>query len=208
MHAAARGHWRQARWSACATAAFTPRSAPKSKLARGSTLISTCGYSFSRGRCFGERRLVRAQRAQHLQRRHDAVAGRVVVEADDVPRILRRRAPSRVPAASRARSGRRPSRARTECSSRASACSSAEVGHQRADDAAAQLRALLHAMASQSRTAAGRRRRSCPLASTMTSRSPSPSNAMPRSARSRLTASCSAWGCVAPHSALMLKPSG
>ncbi len=91
------------------------------------TLTSTCGYSVRPPASSASGLPCSAHRGQHLQRRDDAVAGGVLVEADDVARSSRRRAASRAPAASRARSGRRPWRGAKAMPVASSACSSARL---------------------------------------------------------------------------------
>ena len=94
------------------------------------------------------------------------------------PGALAAELPAARAAAPRARSGRRPARARTRGRARRSACSTADVGHQRADHARHR-RALRRAGRRPARRAARRRRSRRPAASTICRRSASPSSAMP-----------------------------
>ena len=171
------------------------------------TLMSRCGNSVTAAAAAASVVLLLDQRAQHRQRRDDRVAGRVLVEADDVAGVLAAELPALRAASARARSGRRPARARAECPraqapARSRDCSSACRPRRRPARRAA-------GNPSRSRRAAGRRRRAGPRGRPSTRRSPSPSSAMPMSAPcSQHRVAASAAGCVAPQPALMLRPSG
>ncbi len=178
--------------------ALRRRSSPRqSKPLATRTLIRVCGNRLSSAVSSASVAARAADRAQHLQRADRAVAGAVAVQAQQVARALAAEQPAALAAASRARSGRRPWRARIRTPLAANACSSARLvisvpttpGHRRfvepiANDHVEQLVAVVGA----------------PLGvDDRPARSASPSTAMPRSARCSSTALRSVCGCVAPH---------
>ena len=124
-------------------AALAPRGPPCSRVQsqprRTGTLMSRCGKQRHAGAVAAASVDLRSTSARSTASAATMrVAGRVLVEADAGGPNSRRRAASPSPPSARARSGRRPWRARAGCRFPGQRLLEAEIGHQRADHAAAE----------------------------------------------------------------------
>ena len=151
--------------------------------ARTRTFSFTCGIARHHGRRLGQRAAL--ERRAEQQRGREAVAGDVVAQADDVAGLLAAEhaalALQRLEHVAVADVGRDDADRRAPPSaggSRGSSSSSPRPGRRRG--------------AARGSRRSGRRRRVSPFASTASMRSPSPSNAMPRSSPPLATCACSA----------------